>query len=93
MSQAAMTNAEDLGDEPQIHVTTETKLVYMANQIADFFAAQGEELAVAGTAEHIRKFWDPRMRKRMFAHFDTTKGEGLEPIALKAITQLRQAAG
>ncbi len=86
-------SADALTDEPQIHVTTEAKLVYMANQIADFFAAQGEELAVAGTAEHIRKFWDPRMRARMFAHFDATKGKGLEPIALKAVTALRAAAG
>ena len=86
-------SADALTDEPQIHQTTESKLVYMANQIADFFAAQGEELAVAGTADHIRKFWDPRMRSRMFAHFAATTGKGLEPIALKAVQQLRAKAG
>jgi formate dehydrogenase subunit delta len=78
--------------EPQIHVTTEAKLVYMANQMADFYAAQGEEKAVAGVANHIVRFWDPRMKKRMFAHFDATKGEGLKPFALKAIQKLRAAA-
>jgi formate dehydrogenase subunit delta len=80
-------------DEPQIHQTTEAKLVYMANQIADFFTPQGEETAVAGTADHIKRFWDPRMRSRMFAHLDATGGKGLEPIALKAVQALRAAAG
>ena len=40
----------------------------MANQIGKFFASQGTEQAVTGTAEHIKKFWDPRMRAAIFAH-------------------------
>ena len=44
------------------------KLIYMANQIGRFFASQGEAAAVAGTAEHVRKFWDPRMRAAILAH-------------------------
>ena len=44
------------------------KLVYMANQIGKFFASQGHEQAAAGTADHIKKFWDPRMRAAIFAH-------------------------
>ena len=79
--------------EPQIHVTTTQKLVYMANQIAAFFASQGrEEKAVAGTADHIRSFWDPSMRKGIFAHLDKAGGEGLSPVALKALQKLRDAA-
>jgi hypothetical protein len=50
---------------------TSDKLVYMANQIGKFFASQGSESAVAGTAEHIQKFWDPRMRAAIFAHIWT----------------------
>ena len=84
-----MSGSDLLEDEPQIHQTTEAKLVYMANQIADFFASKPEDKAAAGVEEHIRKFWDPRMRKRMFAHFDATKGEGLKPLALKAIASLK----
>ena len=38
------------------------RLVYMANQIGKFFASQGRDKAVPGIADHIRKFWDPRMR-------------------------------
>ena len=39
------------------------KLVYMANQIGKFFAHGPEEEAVFNTADHLKKFWDPRMRK------------------------------
>ena len=65
------------------------KLVYMANQIGKFFATQPEQAAVAGTAEHIRKFWDPRMRAAIFAHLDTG-GAGLDPAVRTAIESLRQ---
>ena len=61
-------------------------LVKMANQIADFFRLRPEEQAVAGAADHIKKFWDPRMRAKMAEHL-AHGGEGLNPIALKA-TQL-----
>ena len=42
----------------------EQRLVYMANQIGKFFQSQGHDKAVPGVADHIRKFWDPRMRKQ-----------------------------
>lgn len=67
------------------------RLVYMANQIGTFFRSQGEAAAVAGTAEHIKKFWDPRMRNAIFAHLDAG-GEGLEPPVRRAIEQLKGAA-
>jgi formate dehydrogenase subunit delta len=38
------------------------RLTQMADQIARNFAVQGEEEAVAATAQHIRDFWDPRMK-------------------------------
>jgi formate dehydrogenase subunit delta len=66
------------------------KLVYMANQIGKFFQSQGPEKAVAGTAEHIKKFWDPRMRKAIFAHLDAG-GAGLDPNVREAINKLRLA--
>ena len=87
-----MSQPATLEDEPQIHQTTEAKLVYMANQIADFFASKPHDVGVAGVSDHIRRFWDPRMRSRMFAHLDATQGAGLKPLALQAITQLRAAA-
>jgi formate dehydrogenase subunit delta len=64
------------------------KLVYMANQIGKFFAHESEDKAVASVADHIAKFWDPRMRTAIFAHSDTG-GAGLDPIPAKAVALLR----
>lgn len=68
------------------------RLVYMANQIGKFFVsqgqAQGENEAVAGTADHLRKFWDPRMRAMILDHA-AKGGAGLDPVARKAVDQLR----
>jgi formate dehydrogenase subunit delta len=66
------------------------RLVYMANQIGKFFHAQGHDKTVAGVAEHIKKFWDPRMRKQIFAHLDTGGG-GLEPDVREALEMLKKA--
>lgn len=68
----------------------EERLVYMANQIGKFFKSQGHDMAVPGIAEHIKKFWDPRMRKTIFAHLDAG-GAGLEPNVLEALKTLKQA--
>ena len=46
------------------------RLIYMANQIGKFFHSQGHDKAVPGIADHIKKFWDPRMRKAIFAHLE-----------------------
>ena len=57
------------------------KLRMMANQIARNFAAQGEEAAIAATAQHLRDFWDPRMKAAILAD----DRAGLEPIARAAV--------
>jgi formate dehydrogenase subunit delta len=64
------------------------KLVYMANQIGKFFASQGHDRAVAGVAEHLAKFWDPRMRAAIIAHLDAG-GVGLDPPVREAVDRLR----
>ena len=64
------------------------RLVYMANQIGKFFASQGADKAVPGIAEHIRKFWDPRMRSAITAHVDAG-GAGLDPPVRDAIVSLK----
>ena len=58
-------------------------LVRMANQMADFFAAQVHDEAVAGVEDHILKYWDPRMRRDLAAHL-AAGGAGLKPIAREA---------
>ena len=67
-----------------------SNLVYMANQIGKFFQSQGHEKEVTGVADHIRKFWDPRMRKGIYAHLDAG-GTGLDPNVLEALVALRKA--
>lgn len=67
------------------------RLIYMANQIGMFFRNQGHDKAVAGVAEHIRKFWDPRMRSAILAHLDAG-GTGLDPNVRDAITSLKTAS-
>lgn len=70
------------------HKTTNDRLVYMANQIATFFATQPHAAAVEGTRDHIRKFWDPRMRSAIAEHI-AHGGAGLSPIALEALQGLQ----
>ena len=68
------------------------RLIYMANQIGKFFQSQGShDKAVPGIAEHIKKFWDPRMRKQIFAHLDTG-GAGLDANVRDALESLKKAA-
>lgn len=67
------------------------KLVRMANQIGKFFASQAEAVRVPGIADHIRKFWEPRMRNQIFAHLDAG-GEGIDPLVKQALETLRQKA-
>jgi formate dehydrogenase subunit delta len=69
-------------------VSTIETLVRMANQIAIFFRTQPEEAAIAGTADHIRAYWNKVMRRDIYAHMDAG-GEGLDPLALKALERLR----
>jgi formate dehydrogenase subunit delta len=62
----------------------------MANQIGAFFRSQGDDKAVPGIADHIGKFWDPRMKKAIFAHLDAS-GAGLDPPVRAAIAALKNA--
>jgi formate dehydrogenase subunit delta len=66
-------------------------LVYMANQIGGFFRAQDANAAPAKIAEHLSRYWDPRMRRAIVAHLDAG-GEGLDPAVRRAVETLRGAA-
>jgi formate dehydrogenase subunit delta len=65
------------------------RLVQMANDIGHFFAAEPQRSeAVAGIANHIRRFWDPRMRRQILAHLQEG-GEGLEELPREAVASLK----
>ncbi|MCA1324634.1 formate dehydrogenase subunit delta [Herbaspirillum sp. alder98] len=61
-------------------------LIKMANQIGSFFSTMPDhEQAVADLAAHIKRFWEPRMRRALLAHVEQTQGAGLSPIVLEAL--------
>jgi formate dehydrogenase subunit delta len=64
------------------------KLAYMANQIGKFFAHQKHDQAVASIADHVLKFWDPRMRRDILAHLADVK---LDPLVKEAVEQIRES--
>ena len=64
-------------------------MLRMANQIASFFNGSGPEAAVRDAADHINKFWDPRMRAMLIAHLDKG-GEGLDPTIVKAASLVKR---
>ncbi len=64
-------------------------LVQMANDIGHFFAAEPKrEDAIAGIATHIKRYWDPRMRRQILAHLQAG-GEGLEELPREAVASLK----
>ena len=65
------------------------RLIYMANQIGKFFAHQGEAKAVPAIAEHLRLYWEPRMRTEILAHL-AEGGAGLDPSVREAISTLQK---
>uniref|UniRef100_E1T6B7 Formate dehydrogenase delta subunit n=1 Tax=Burkholderia sp. (strain CCGE1003) TaxID=640512 RepID=E1T6B7_BURSG len=58
-------------------------LIDMANRIGDFFASMPDhDEAVAGVADHIRRFWEPRMRRALIASLDAPQTGGIEMSAI-----------
>ena len=67
-------------------------LVKMANDISAFFQAEPDRrVAVHGVVGHIRKFWDPRMRKQIIGHY-RQGGLGLSDLAREALRELAEEA-
>jgi formate dehydrogenase subunit delta len=66
-------------------------LVEMANQIGRFYAAEPDrKQALLDTATHIRRSWDPRMRRALYQHIDDHHGAGLDAFAAEAASVHRQ---
>jgi formate dehydrogenase subunit delta len=62
----------------------------VAPGVVKILSEPGPRQSRAGIAEHIRKFWDPRMRKAIFAHLDAG-GIGLDPNVRDALETLKRA--
>ena len=61
------------------------RLVSMANDIGAFFEAEPNKTEAAqGVANHLKRFWDPRMRRQLVAHYQKG-GAGLKDVARAAV--------
>ena len=63
------------------------KLVRMANEIGKFFAHKPPEVAQAAIAEHLQKFWDPRMRAQLRQSLNNGE-DRLQPNVHQAVINL-----
>lgn len=60
-------------------------LVKMVNEISAFFASESPgEQAPRDVASHLRRFWEPRMRKQIVEHYNHGAA-GLEDIGRAAV--------
>ncbi len=65
------------------------RIVEMANQIGDFFAPYPPQRRAEGIRNHLRTYWDPRMRAELLALVDAG-GAGLAPHVIEAAKLLRE---
>jgi formate dehydrogenase subunit delta len=64
------------------------RMVEMANDIANFFASDPDHAAaINGVANHLKRYWEPRMRKQIIAHLDGG-GHGLSDLAREGVQSL-----
>jgi formate dehydrogenase subunit delta len=67
-------------------------LIHMANQIGGFFESMPDrQQALADIAAHLKKFWDPRMRRELLQYIDEQGGAPLIDIVQEAIRTHRAA--
>ena len=65
------------------------RLVRMANDIGNFFKSEPDHsIAVDSVASHLKRFWDPRMRKEIVAYVDGGGAELME-LVREAVLKLR----
>jgi formate dehydrogenase subunit delta len=63
-------------------------LVTMANRIGDFYESIPDVAeAKHGIIDHIRKFWEPRMREAMVANLKDASTANLHPTVRQAIEE------
>lgn len=66
-------------------------LIKMANQIGAFFEAMPDsDVATADVAAHIKRFWNPQMRRALLAHADDEGDQKLRDIVRNALHQHRE---
>ena len=68
-------------------------MIKMVNEISAFFAGEDDqEQAARDVEQHLRKFWEPRMRAQLLDYFAQRQGAGLSELSIKAVTRLAEEA-
>lgn len=69
----------------------EQHLIEMANRIGEFFESMPDRSeAMVGIADHIRRFWEPRMRRAILPLIDDPVASArLLPIVRDALVRAR----
>ena len=66
------------------------RLVAMVNDIGAFWAAEPDKREAANSvATHLKRYWDPRMRREIVAHY-REGGAGLDDLARSGVAILAQ---
>jgi formate dehydrogenase subunit delta len=64
-------------------------LVQMANDIGNFFRSEPERKSgIEGIANHIAKFWTPRMRQKLLDHVKEHGDAALDELPREALKSL-----
>jgi len=65
------------------------RLVSMANDIGRFFDIEPDKNEAAkSVANHLTRYWDPRMRREIVAYYREKGGAGLDPVPRSAVALL-----
>jgi formate dehydrogenase subunit delta len=70
-------------------------LIKMANEIGDFFSGaevNDAQAASRDVANHIKRYWEPRMRAQMLKYYEERQGAGLTELAKNAVALLHAAS-
>lgn len=67
-------------------LTSDEKLLRMANQIATFFRSYPDDEAVAGIHKHVVAFWTPKMVRSLEACLPAM-GERADPLVVRAMLE------
>jgi formate dehydrogenase subunit delta len=70
-------------------------LIKMTNEIGDFFAGadvKDPQAAARDVANHIKRYWEPRMRAQMLKYYEERQGAGLTELGKSAVALLYAAS-
>ena len=61
-------------------------LIKMANEISAYFASEPDaEQAAKDVAAHLKRYWEPRMRRQIITYYEERRGAGLTDLAQRGV--------